>query len=232
LFSSLPVGALVAALSGNWKDFRTAALATAMTLGCFIVWHIVRAPWLLHQTDKDQAKEPGPWWGVVGFLAVCAVLVGGIVLGRAVTRTIPAPPVANFRPPMPPTELPPRTVYRDRPVPASAPTATPSTPDQEKAKREQERTTLAKLLEEGAHIEDDCLTTTPNQALPDRAEDWAKRTYTFLGSIDTASAARFNAASGLSFSHTNVPEPNNSVWNYVNQHSQVLSQILSELGHD
>ncbi|HYB61070.1 MAG TPA: hypothetical protein VEH50_06295 [Methylomirabilota bacterium] len=177
------------------------------------------------------------------FVSVIAVALFGVLLLGAIkwrigvqheAQSIP-PLVVTLKAPVPPAELPPRTIYRDRPSPAPTTTpapATPSAPDEEKAKREQERTTLAKLLDEGAHIEADCLTTTPNQALPERANDWAKRTYTFLSSIDSASAARFNAATASPFTHPDVPEPNNSIWSWVNGHTQVLSQILSELGHD
>lgn len=97
----MPIGFFVALLTGGWKDFRTALLATAMTLGCFIVWHIVRLPWLTH---KSIGEEGGFLAGAFGILVITGVLAGGIELGRTTwaARPAPIPPIVKIEPPPPP----------------------------------------------------------------------------------------------------------------------------------
>jgi hypothetical protein len=77
LFSSVPVGFFAAWLTGGWKDFRTGLLATALTLGCFVIWHIVRLPWLVHKSVQTAGEEePGFLAGVFGILILAALFVG------------------------------------------------------------------------------------------------------------------------------------------------------------
>src|SRR5580700_10922326 len=42
LFASVLVGGFSAILTCGWNDFRTALLSTGLTLGCFVVWHLLR----------------------------------------------------------------------------------------------------------------------------------------------------------------------------------------------
>ena len=49
MFASVIVVLFVAVLTGGWKDFRTALVATGCTLACFAVWHLLRSPWMMHK---------------------------------------------------------------------------------------------------------------------------------------------------------------------------------------
>jgi hypothetical protein len=83
-----------------WKDFRTALLATALTLGAFALWHLVRIPWLIHRR-VIRREEVGEHWffGVLGVTVMAALLFGGYSLASSllqmralpVTIKIPAP---------------------------------------------------------------------------------------------------------------------------------------------
>jgi hypothetical protein len=106
LFASIPVGFFVAALTGGWKDFKTALLATGMTLGCFIVWHILRAPWLLYRSVQTSESEPGTLAGLLGVAVIASVLFGGVELGRflwaarpigIIASTIKSPPPPSIK---------------------------------------------------------------------------------------------------------------------------------------
>lgn len=82
LLASVLVGLFVAIQSGNWKDFRTALIATGMALGCIIVWHIVRIPWLLHKSTHGASEsEPGILFGLSGMVVLAGLLIGGYSLG-------------------------------------------------------------------------------------------------------------------------------------------------------
>lgn len=85
LFASVPIGFFVALLTGGWKDFRTAILATALTLGCFVVWHIIRLPWLIHKSEHaSDESEPGFLAGVFGILIIAGVFIGGYKMATAI----------------------------------------------------------------------------------------------------------------------------------------------------
>src|ERR1700690_3520700 len=78
LFSSVPIGFFAAVLTGGWKDFRTAILATALTLGCFVVWHMIRLPWLVHRSVHAKGEsEPGLLAGAFGIVIIAAMFTGG-----------------------------------------------------------------------------------------------------------------------------------------------------------
>lgn len=77
LFLSLLAGVFTAGFGGNWKDFKTAALGTAMAFGCLIVWHIMRSPWLLHRSSEDR----GNVWGILGVVVIAGVFIGGMKMG-------------------------------------------------------------------------------------------------------------------------------------------------------
>jgi|SRR6185437_2834121 len=89
LFASILVGVFVAFISGNWKDFRTAVLATGMALGCFVVWHTLRVPWLLHQSTQTLDSDRGALAGVFGVTTIAVVLIGGMVLGSVLWNARP-----------------------------------------------------------------------------------------------------------------------------------------------
>jgi hypothetical protein len=90
LFASVPIGMFTAALTGGWKDFRTALVATGLTLGCFIVWHSIRMPWLIHKsTHGGTEPEPGTWYGVFGVLVVVGIFIGGYEFSMQIWNSRP-----------------------------------------------------------------------------------------------------------------------------------------------
>ena len=82
MLAGVVVGAFVAILNGQWKDFRTALLATALTLGCFAAWHLIRVPFLLHRdaVAANEFSEPGFLAGAFGILVIAGMLIGGYEL--------------------------------------------------------------------------------------------------------------------------------------------------------
>jgi hypothetical protein len=81
LCASAIIGFFIWVLTGNWRDFKTAILATAMTLGCFAIWHILRVPWLLHKAVVGETNaESSTLSGLLG-LAVIVAIAGGLVVG-------------------------------------------------------------------------------------------------------------------------------------------------------
>jgi hypothetical protein len=108
----------------------------------------------------------------------------------------------------------------------------PPQPVDDSGRREalkKQRDTIAKFMEEGNGISKDCLLMGENPNLANSADDWAKRNYAFLGSVEASFAARFSAASGPTYTHNGVPASNDNIWNFINLREQVLSAILSEL---
>jgi hypothetical protein len=77
LLAGIVVGAFVAIINGQWKDFRTALLAIALTLGCFAAWHLIRVPFLLHKdaVAADDFPQPGFLAGAFGILVIAGVLI-------------------------------------------------------------------------------------------------------------------------------------------------------------
>jgi hypothetical protein len=56
-----------------WVSFKTAGLATAITLGLFAVAHSLRTPWLLHKDiSKQEDEDHEPHWGH-GLLGVIVI---------------------------------------------------------------------------------------------------------------------------------------------------------------
>lgn|GEM_PF-5483347 len=81
LLASAIVIFVTLALTGGWKDFRTAMLATACTLGLFAIWHLVRVPWLLHQSvHGSEASHPGILAGIFGIAILAGIFIGGYEL--------------------------------------------------------------------------------------------------------------------------------------------------------
>ena len=93
LFTSVLGCFFVAFISGNWNDFRTAMLATGMTLGCFIIWHTLRVPWLIHKSVHSNEKAPGTPAGVFGISVIALALIGSCKLADTIWRARPTEPV-------------------------------------------------------------------------------------------------------------------------------------------
>ena len=82
LLASVVVGWFIVVLGGNWKDFKTALLATGLTLAAFAAWHILRAPFLLHssiQAVKEETK-PSSLSSAFGIFVIVAIFIGGYKL--------------------------------------------------------------------------------------------------------------------------------------------------------
>jgi len=101
----------------------------------------------------------------------------------------------------------------------------------ERAKRRSQRQQIAKLIHEGNTIMQQALSTEPPPNLLEGANNWAKRVYNYLETIDASFAARFNAAIGPAYSHGAVPQVYENIWNFVNPRCQVLGELAREL-HD
>jgi hypothetical protein len=54
-------------------DMRTALLATGYTVSAFVLWHLIRVPWILYQ-KLDEAEHLKPIWGLVGSAFIAATL--------------------------------------------------------------------------------------------------------------------------------------------------------------
>lgn len=81
LLASVLVSVFYAVLTHGWKDFRTALVATGLTLGCFVIWHLFRAPWLLHKSMHGHGgQEPGFLAGAFGVIVIASVFIGGYEL--------------------------------------------------------------------------------------------------------------------------------------------------------
>jgi hypothetical protein len=99
LFASVIVVLFTAVFTGGWKDFRTALLATGMTLGCFALSHLLRVPFLLHKSMHGIAHEgnpPGFLAGAFGVIVIAAVFVGGYKLGVSFWNARPLGEIAAF----------------------------------------------------------------------------------------------------------------------------------------
>lgn len=90
LFASVLVIVFTAVITGDWKDFRTALLATGLTLGCFVIGHFVRVPFLLQKAQTSpEESEPSFLAGMFGALVIAGIFMGGYELGVAVWHARP-----------------------------------------------------------------------------------------------------------------------------------------------
>jgi hypothetical protein len=91
-----------------WRNFQIVFLATALTLGAFALWHLLRTPWLVHRAVNSTDESRVHWvFGIVG-IAVLAGLMAGAAFFIAYLRTVPPPPVVKIvapPPPMPPSQV-------------------------------------------------------------------------------------------------------------------------------
>lgn len=77
LFASVVVVLFTFLIKRDWKDLNAALLATALTLSCFAIWHLLRAPFLLHKQILGAEEEPSAGAGIFGLLIVIGLVVGG-----------------------------------------------------------------------------------------------------------------------------------------------------------
>jgi|ERR1700723_651269 len=91
VLASVVIGYFLAVLTTNWKDFKTALLATGSALGCFVIWHALRVPWIVHKSVHGESeKELGFLAGAFGIIVILATLVGGCELGLTLWNVKPA----------------------------------------------------------------------------------------------------------------------------------------------
>jgi hypothetical protein len=57
-----------------WADLRIALLASGIVLAFFVIWHLIRTPWLLHQDVSVGATPVGKRYGVLGAVIVLCLL--------------------------------------------------------------------------------------------------------------------------------------------------------------
>jgi hypothetical protein len=64
-----------------WKNFKVVLIATAVTLGAFALWHLLRSPWLVHCRMIAQEEFKDHWtFGVLGVCVLAGVLAGAHLL--------------------------------------------------------------------------------------------------------------------------------------------------------
>jgi len=108
----------------------------------------------------------------------------------------------------------------------------PSQTEAEKKKRADVRTRLGILLGEATAIKTFCLTDPPPPQFScvDSANDWARRTLTYIGqNLEQSYQPRFLAATGLSVSYNaaKTEQINNAV-NYLTFKAAILEQFIKE----
>jgi hypothetical protein len=190
-----------------------------------------RAPFIPRILERRDAF-------IVLLLICCVLLAGnGYEFLEKELPDISAPKFACAAPPAPiiTGTAAPRIVYKDRPVPANPGDAAELEKLRQNAdqreQRKKQRSDIAMLMREGLQIQQDCLTTNPNPDLVKRSDEWGKKVYHYLLTIDPSYAVRFDGANGLSYSHDNVPSVNDNIWNRMNHRYDVLGEITKEL-HD
>ena len=101
MFASVVVIFFTLVITGEWKDFRTASLATALTLAAFAIWHLLRAPWILERKDSsEEPKEPGFFAGAFGIVVIVGVFIGGYELAIRMWELRPVGTIqSTFAPP-------------------------------------------------------------------------------------------------------------------------------------
>jgi hypothetical protein len=96
LLASVVIVVFTSVITQQWKDFKTALLATGLTLGIFAIWHLLRTPWILHRhMHGDSTAEPGKSAGIFGLIALVGIVVGGFQLGITLWN---ARPLGDIRP--------------------------------------------------------------------------------------------------------------------------------------
>lgn len=107
LAASVLVVFFTALISGQWKDFRTALLATGLTLGCFAAWHLVRVPFVLHKSvhgqEQNEAPAPGNLAGIFGLIVIAGIFTGGYELALILWNAKPIGEIKSEFPLISPT---------------------------------------------------------------------------------------------------------------------------------
>jgi hypothetical protein len=240
LFASVVVSLFIYLLSlrenrGAWKDFRTALLATAFTLGSFALWHLVRIPWLTHQqvtSREDIAKHWG--FGVLGVTVMAALLFGSYSLASLVLEMraisvaikIPAPTGPQIT-----LENPTKVVTRTVTVPAKPYSENSS------EKWKPVRGEIARRMADGQQILSMATSLQAQPALSAVADKWMTETSNYLASLDRGFASSFSTASGFSFTTSvtvngqskAIPDVNQNVVTAITYKLQALDQILKQV---
>jgi Sec-independent protein translocase protein TatA len=89
LFSSALVAAATFGVTQSLREFKTALLSVGITLGAFLIWHLIRLPWILHRAKENGDSQPGFWSGALGLILLVAALIGAGKLGAALWNARP-----------------------------------------------------------------------------------------------------------------------------------------------
>jgi hypothetical protein len=108
---------------------------------------------------------------------------------------------------------------------------------EERRKRKEIEDHITALVEEGNGIVAKCFTAEANPELKELTSLWATKAYAYLAAVRVSYAARFNAASGFSFSYDmangkSVAKENAYVIDFIKPRNAVLVKILEELSND
>lgn len=90
LLAGAIAGFFTAVITGGWRDYKTALFATALTLGCFAVLHLVRAPFISHKQINSGERAPSFWAGLFGLLIIVGMVAGVYKLGIVLLQARPA----------------------------------------------------------------------------------------------------------------------------------------------
>jgi len=105
-------------------------------------------------------------------------------------------------------------------------------PEEQKRRKDVEDH-VASFLNEANNLAAQCWATEAKPELTKLSENWAQRTYSYFATVRPSYAARFDSASGFSFSYTvngkPMPEPNSHVLDFLKWKMSVLAKILEEL---
>jgi hypothetical protein len=83
-----------------WRNFKVVLIATVFTLGAFALWHLVRAPWLVHRRSIGIEQTNEHWgFGVLGVALIAGVLVGAYFSGLYLVEIYAGPLAVKISPP-------------------------------------------------------------------------------------------------------------------------------------
>lgn len=88
--------------SRAWKDLKLVLLATALTMFLFALWHLVHSPWLLHKMIMERDASEHWAWGMLGIVALVAILFSGYMGIQYAWSTRNIPVVINIPAPSKP----------------------------------------------------------------------------------------------------------------------------------
>ena len=110
-------------------------------------------------------------------------------------------------------------------------TSRESSDEEGKKKRTDIRSYLAYSMSGGQTIFNYCLhPPSKDFSCENEATKWYQRTVEYIGkNLEPSYGARFNSASGLSFTWSGVDEKTNNILNFIKQHLAELEQFIKEL---